>query len=217
MAENSWVSEVIIPYKWSYFTLLITGFWAQLVMACNVMPLNPRGGWRGTPSVGMVARYPTEMVLLMEEIRLTSWYGKYPIIYKVLCIPGDARRISSINSSHLPTNFEQSGSCHDSFLLLPMPNADFSTFQPQTTQNVCMCHGVSKSLVNPTFEVNFITVSILIHILWWFLMGKLQRWVEWPITKWPTFLGKMNSEYISPSPTNRVATSESTDETHLFL
>ena len=24
----------------------------------------------------------------MEEIRLTSWYGKYPIIYKVLYIPG---------------------------------------------------------------------------------------------------------------------------------
>ena len=122
------------PSKWSYFTLLITGFWAQLVMACNVMPLNPRGGWRGTPSVGMVARYPTEMVLLMEEIRLTSWYGKYPIIYKVLYIPGGDRRISSINSSHLPTNFEQSGSCGGSFLLLPMPNADFSTFQPQTTQ-----------------------------------------------------------------------------------
>ena len=27
-------------------------------------------------------------ILLMEEIRLTSWYGKYPIIYKVLYIPG---------------------------------------------------------------------------------------------------------------------------------
>jgi len=28
------------------------------------------------------------LLLLMEEIRLTSWYGKYPIIYKVLYIPG---------------------------------------------------------------------------------------------------------------------------------
>ena len=28
------------------------------------------------------------MRLLMEEIRLTSWYGKYPIIYMVLYIPG---------------------------------------------------------------------------------------------------------------------------------
>ena len=26
----------------------------------------------------------------MEEIRLTSWYGKYPMIYKVLYIPGSA-------------------------------------------------------------------------------------------------------------------------------
>ena len=26
--------------------------------------------------------------MLMEEIRLTSWYGKYPIIYRVLYIPG---------------------------------------------------------------------------------------------------------------------------------
>ena len=88
---------------------------------------------------------------------------------------------------------------------------------PKRLKNVCMCHGVSKSLVNPTFEANFITVSILIHILWWFRMGKLQRWVEWPITKWPTFLGKMNSGYISPSPTTRVATCESTHETHLVL
>ena len=31
------------------------------------------------------------VVLLMEEIRLTSWYDKYPIIYKVLYIPGGAR------------------------------------------------------------------------------------------------------------------------------
>ena len=29
-------------------------------------------------------------LLLMEEIRLTSWYGKYPIIYMVLYIPGCA-------------------------------------------------------------------------------------------------------------------------------
>ncbi len=29
--------------------------------------------------------------LLMAEIRLTSWYGKYPIIYRVSYIPGDAR------------------------------------------------------------------------------------------------------------------------------
>ena len=28
------------------------------------------------------------MILLMEEIRLTSWYGKSLIIYKVLYIPG---------------------------------------------------------------------------------------------------------------------------------
>ena len=28
------------------------------------------------------------IILLMEEIRLTSWYGKYPIIYMVLYIPG---------------------------------------------------------------------------------------------------------------------------------
>ena len=26
------------------------------------------------------------MVVLMEEIRLTSWYGEYPVIYRVLCI-----------------------------------------------------------------------------------------------------------------------------------
>ena len=29
-------------------------------------------------------------LLLMEEILLTSWYGKYPIIYRVLCISGGA-------------------------------------------------------------------------------------------------------------------------------
>ena len=29
-------------------------------------------------------------ILLMEEIRLTSWYSKYPIIYVVLDIPGGA-------------------------------------------------------------------------------------------------------------------------------
>ncbi len=30
------------------------------------------------------------VILLMEEIRLTSWYGKYPMIYTVLYIPGGA-------------------------------------------------------------------------------------------------------------------------------
>ena len=28
------------------------------------------------------------MILLIEEIRLTSWYVGYPIIYKVLYVPG---------------------------------------------------------------------------------------------------------------------------------
>ena len=32
---------------------------------------------------------------LMEEIRLTSWYGKYPIIYRVLYIPGGAELLPS--------------------------------------------------------------------------------------------------------------------------
>ena len=33
---------------------------------------------------------PTDiaLILLMEEILLTSWYGKYPIIYKVLYMSG---------------------------------------------------------------------------------------------------------------------------------
>ena len=26
----------------------------------------------------------------MEEIQLTTWYGNYPIIYRLLYIPGDA-------------------------------------------------------------------------------------------------------------------------------
>ena len=29
-------------------------------------------------------------IRLMDEIRLTSWYGKYPIVYRVLYIPGGA-------------------------------------------------------------------------------------------------------------------------------
>ena len=32
----------------------------------------------------------TPVPRLMEEIRLTSWYGNHPIIYKVLYIPGGA-------------------------------------------------------------------------------------------------------------------------------
>ena len=32
-----------------------------------------------------------------SEIRLTSWYGKYPSIYMVFYIPGGDRRISFIN------------------------------------------------------------------------------------------------------------------------
>ena len=33
---------------------------------------------------------PTDiaLILLMEEILLTSWYGKYPTIYKALCMSG---------------------------------------------------------------------------------------------------------------------------------
>ena len=32
----------------------------------------------------------TTQIRMMEEIRITSWYGKYPIIYMVLYIPGGA-------------------------------------------------------------------------------------------------------------------------------
>ena len=35
------------------------------------------------------------MILSMEEIRLTGWYGKYTIIYKVLYIPGGAEFLPS--------------------------------------------------------------------------------------------------------------------------
>ena len=38
------------------------------------------------------------MILLMEEIRLTSWYGKYPVIYRVLYIPGGAGFLPSTAS-----------------------------------------------------------------------------------------------------------------------
>ena len=31
-----------------------------------------------------VFQYLSSIILLMEEIRLTSWYGKYPMIYRVL-------------------------------------------------------------------------------------------------------------------------------------
>ena len=34
-------------------------------------------------------------ILLMEESRLTSWYGKYPIIYMGLYIPGGAEFLPS--------------------------------------------------------------------------------------------------------------------------
>ncbi len=30
------------------------------------------------------------IILLMAEIRLTSWYGKFPIVHRVLYIPGGA-------------------------------------------------------------------------------------------------------------------------------
>ena len=33
-----------------------------------------------------------------SEFRLTSWYGRYPVIYMVLYIPGGDRWISFINS-----------------------------------------------------------------------------------------------------------------------
>ena len=35
---------------------------------------------------------------LMQEIRLTSWYGKYPFIHRVSYLSGGDRRISSIKS-----------------------------------------------------------------------------------------------------------------------
>ena len=38
------------------------------------------------------------MLLLLEQIRLTNWYGKYPIIYRVSYKSGGDRRISSSNS-----------------------------------------------------------------------------------------------------------------------
>ena len=41
----------------------------------------------------------TMAILLMEEIQLTSRYGKYPIIYKVLYIPGGAGFLPSTVST----------------------------------------------------------------------------------------------------------------------
>ena len=40
-------------------------------------------------------------ILLMEEIRLIGWYGKYPIICSVSYIQTVVSRISSINSIHI--------------------------------------------------------------------------------------------------------------------
>ena len=42
----------------------------------------------------------TPNLLLTEEIRLTNWYGEYPIIYRVLYIPGSflAGFLKQINS-----------------------------------------------------------------------------------------------------------------------
>ena len=36
----------------------------------------------------------------MEEILPTSWYGKYPVIYKVLYIPGGDRRSSEPSTTY---------------------------------------------------------------------------------------------------------------------
>ena len=48
------------------------------------------------------------VLLLMEEIRLTSWYGEYPIIYRVLYIPGGAGFLPSTvsTSEHLKLQWD---------------------------------------------------------------------------------------------------------------
>ena len=50
--------------------------------------IDPRVGFHRDPCKGL--RAPSWELLLMEEIRLTSWCGKYPIIYGVSYIPGGA-------------------------------------------------------------------------------------------------------------------------------
>ena len=71
-----------------------------------------------------------DMILLMSEIRLTSWYGKYSVIYRVLYIPGGA-------------GFQPSTVWHD--LKKTPPRPALGTFPP-----CCCCY----SLLNvPTADL----------------------------------------------------------------
>ena len=52
-------------------------------------------GCPGDRSVGSGYNKQLKELPLMEEIRLTSWYGEYPIIYRVLYIPAGAEFLPS--------------------------------------------------------------------------------------------------------------------------
>ncbi len=98
---NSWrcLVQMSFPFanRWFVGEPVVTFFWEVFQLKVGKLVPFPARSWMlSSNPLNFLIRsnrprpQNLSLLLLMEEIRLTSWYGKYPIMYMVLYIPGGA-------------------------------------------------------------------------------------------------------------------------------
>ena len=120
------------------------------------------------------------MLLLMEEILLTSWYGKYPIIYMVLYIPGGTGffpstvRIESCEASVWEIHKKTAGFEYNSWRCLIVPTCSLSighrrrTFANAPMPLPCVPHEMNSLQPFACPLVFLPTKRKEIYTSWWF-------------------------------------------------